>query len=95
MGKVSPDIFREEELSETIRCFTVLYDKFRKGLKEKDAVKNAWHGVVKVLDFILTGNYFNFNSFILLFETMLFIWLNPLVPGIPNLDPQYHLILSI
>ena len=52
MGKVSPDIFREEELSETIRCFTVLYDKFRKGLKEKDAVKNAWHGVVKVLDFI-------------------------------------------
>ena len=52
MGKVSPDIFREEELWKTVRYFTVLYDKFRKGLKEKDAVKNAWHGVVKLLDFI-------------------------------------------
>ena len=52
MGKVSPEIFSEEELSETVRCFAVLYDKFCKGLKEKDAVKNAWHGVVKVLDFI-------------------------------------------
>ena len=52
MGKVFPDIFREEELWKTVRYFTVLNDKFRKGLKKKDAVKNAWHGVVKVLDFI-------------------------------------------
>ena len=42
MEKVSLDISREEELSETVRSFPVLYDKSHKGFKEKDAVKNAW-----------------------------------------------------
>ena len=42
MKKVSPEISREEELSETVRGFPVLYDKSHKGFKEKDAVKNAW-----------------------------------------------------
>ena len=38
MEKVAPEISGEEELSETVRGFPVLYDK---GFKEKDAVKNA------------------------------------------------------
>ena len=46
MEKVSPDIFREEELSETVRGFRILYDTSRKGFKEKDAVKSAWNGMV-------------------------------------------------
>ena len=46
MEKVSPDIFREEELSETVRGFRILYDTSRKGFKEKDAVRNAWNGMV-------------------------------------------------
>ena len=41
MEKVSPYISREEELSKTVRSFQVLYDKFHKGFKEKDAVKNT------------------------------------------------------
>ena len=90
MEKVSPEISREEQLSET-----ALYDKSHKGFKEKDAVKYAWDGVVTALEFIPTGNYFYFNSSISFFETVLFIWPNPLVSGVPNLYPQYHLILSI
>ena len=39
------------------------------------------------LEFIQTGNYFYVNPFISVFETILFIWLNPLVPGISNLYP--------
>ena len=49
MEKVSLGISREEELSETVRSFLVLYDKSYKGFKEKDAVKNSWDGVVTVL----------------------------------------------
>ena len=41
MEKVSPEISRKEELSETDRGFPVLYDKSHKGFKEKDAVQNA------------------------------------------------------
>ena len=85
MEKVSPEISREEELSETVRSFPVLYDKSHKGFKEKDAVKNAWDGVVTALKFIPSCNYFYFNSSISFFETILFIWFNPLVPGVSNL----------
>ena len=42
MEKVSPEIYREEELSETVRGFQVLYGKSHEGFKEKAAVKNAW-----------------------------------------------------
>ena len=63
MENVSPEIFRKEELSVTVIVFPLLYDKSRKRFKEKDAVKNAWDGVVTALEFILTGNYFYFNSY--------------------------------
>ena len=46
------------------------------------------------LEFIQTGNYFCSNRLILFFETILFIWLNPLEYGGPILYPQYHLIQS-
>ena len=72
--------------------FSGLYYKFHKGFKEKDAFKNVWDGVATVLESIQTV-YFNFNSFIAFFETILFIWFNPLVPRVPSLYPQYHLIL--
>ena len=81
-------------MSKTVRSFSVLYCKSHKGFKEKDALKNAWDGVVTVWEFIQTGNYFYFNFFILFFETILFIRLNSLVAGIPSLYPQYHLILA-
>ena len=48
--------------------------------------------VATALEFIKTGNYFYFNSFISLFETVLFIWLNPLGPGVHSLYYQSHLI---
>ena len=92
MEKVSPEIFREEELLQTVRGFPVLH-KSHKMFKEKDSVKNALDGVVTALKFIQTGTYFYFNSFNSFFETILFIWLNPLVLAVPNLYPQYHLIL--
>ena len=41
MEKVLLDISSKEELSEFVRNFPVLQDKSRKGIKEKDAVKNA------------------------------------------------------
>ena len=94
MEKVSLDISRKEELSETVRSFPVFYDKSHKGFKEKNAIKNACDGVATAFEFIKTPNYFYFNSFIPFFETVLFIWLNPLVPGVPNLYSQYHLFLS-
>ena len=60
MDKVSPEIFREGELLQTVRDFPV-WHKSHKGFKEKDSVKNALDGVVKrwnlfepVLIFILT-----------------------------------------
>ena len=63
MENVSPEILRKEELSVTVIVFPLLCDKSRKRFKEKDAVKNAWDGVVTALEFILTGNYFYFNSY--------------------------------
>ena len=57
MEKVSPEIFRKEQLLETVRSFPVLYDKSHKGFKEKEA-KNAWDGVVTALEFIPTGILF-------------------------------------
>ena len=42
----------EEKLSETVRNFPVLYDKSKKGYKERDAVNNAWTEVARSLDFI-------------------------------------------
>ena len=68
---------------------SVLYEKSRKGFKEKDAEKNAWDGVATVLEFNLTTNCFYLNSFTSFFEILLFIWLNPLVPGVSNLFYQY------
>ena len=41
MKKVSLDVWKQEELLETVRGFPVLYDKSHKGFKEKDALKNA------------------------------------------------------
>ena len=35
MKKVSPEIFREEEMAETVRGFRLLYKKSAKGLKKK------------------------------------------------------------
>ena len=87
MEKVSLYISREEELLETVRSFSFLYDKSHKGFQEKDAVKNAWDGVAMVLEFIQTGNYFYVNPFISVFETILFIWLSLLVSGVSNLYP--------
>ena len=73
-------------------CFLVLLEFSYNGFRKKDAVKNACDGVATVLEFIKTGNYFYFNSFMSLFETVLFIWLSPLGPGVHNLYPQYNLI---
>ena len=84
MEKVSFDISREEELSETVRNFPLLYGKSHKGFKETDAVKNAWNGVATALEFNQTGNYFYVAPFIPVFETILFIWLIALVPGVSN-----------
>ena len=62
--------------------------------KEKDAVKNAVMEslVAAALEFVKTGNYFYFNSFVSLFETVLLIWLNPLGSGVHSLYYQPHLI---
>ena len=66
-GKVSLEISRKKELLESIKNFLVLYGKSNKGFKEKDALKNASDGAVTTLEFIQTGNYFCFNSFISFF----------------------------
>ena len=50
--------------------------------------------VATALEFIKTGNYLDFNSFISLFQTVLLIWLNPLGPGVHSLYYQSHLIYS-
>ena len=91
MEKASLDISRKEELVKTVRSFPVC-TKFHKRFREKDAVKNACNGVATALEFIKTGNYFYFNSFISLLKTVLFIWLNPLGPGVHSSYYQSHLI---
>ena len=93
MEKVFLDNSREEELSETVRNFPVLQVKYQKRFKEKDAVNNAKDGVATALEFIQIGNYFNFKPFISFCETILFIQLNPLEPGVLDLNSQYHLVL--
>ena len=65
--KISLQISREDELWETVRSFPVLYNRSLEGFKEKDAVKNAWDVVAEALEFIQTGDYFYFNSFISFF----------------------------
>ena len=93
MEKVFLDISREDELPETVRNFPVLQVKYHKRFKENDAVNNTWDGVATALEFIQTGNCFNFEPFISFCETISFIQLNPLVPGVADLNSQYHLVL--
>ena len=50
----------EERLSENVKMFPCLYDKTKKGYKEKDAVQNAWNAVAESLDFVEDGNLFFF-----------------------------------
>ena len=52
MEKISLDISREEELSEAVRIFSVLYE-YHKGFKVEDAMENGWNGIAKALRFIL------------------------------------------
>lgn len=47
----------EERLAEVVKSFPCLYDKTKKGYKEKDAVSNAWNSVADNLDFINDGMY--------------------------------------
>ena len=66
-----------QKLSEVFQiCMT------HNGFKEKDTVKNTCDGVATALGFIQIGNYIYFNFFISFFQTVLFMWLNPLVPTI-------------
>ena len=48
--------FEEVELSEAVQSFPVLYNKSKKGFKERDAVKSAWTEVASSLDFIENWN---------------------------------------
>ena len=79
MERVSLDISSKEKLSEIVRSPPVLYGKSRHGFKEKDALKKAWDGVTTATEFNLAVYYFYFLYF---FKIVLFIWLNPLVPGV-------------
>ena len=45
-------LFEEKKLSENFRNFPVLYDRSKKGFKERGAVENAWTKVGRSLDFI-------------------------------------------
>ena len=64
MKKVSLDISREKELSETAKVFRFCKDlKSHKGFKEKYVARNAWDGVATTLEFVQSGNYFYFNPF--------------------------------
>ena len=46
----------EEQLSEKVKEYPVLYDKAAKEYREKDAVKNAWRSFAETLDFGEDGN---------------------------------------
>ena len=83
-----------EKLSEVFRFCTTSLTQVLK----TDVLKNAWDGVATALGFIETGNHFYFNTFFSFFEKKVFIifmWLNPLVPGARNLYSQYYLTLSL
>ena len=45
-------LVQEEELSELIRSFPVIYDKREPSHKEKDVVQNAWKAIVESCDFV-------------------------------------------
>ena len=45
----------DELLAENVRLYPVLYDKSKKGFKERDVVQNAWAKVASMLDFVETG----------------------------------------
>ena len=49
----------EERLAETVKSFPCLYDKTKKGCKEKDVVTNAWNSVANQLDFIEDGKKYS------------------------------------
>ena len=51
MERASLDIFRDEELLETVRSFSALYEH-HKGFKERDAMKKYMDGVTTALQFI-------------------------------------------
>ena len=53
---MSLSIKQEEQLSEKVKEYPVLYDKAAKGYKENDAVNNAWRSVPETLDFAEDGN---------------------------------------
>ena len=50
-----------EELAEVIRRYPCLYDKSRKEYKDKNVAENAWKEVVNQLDFIESGESYNFS----------------------------------
>ena len=56
MEKISLNISREEELSETVKSFSVLYE-YHKGFKVKDAMKNACDVIATALEFILKPSH--------------------------------------
>ena len=58
------------EDEQEVRSFSVLYES-HKGFKEKKAIKNYMRWC--------------FNSVGIYLETISFIWLNSVVPGVPNL----------
>ena len=58
MKKVSLDISREEELSENVSSFQVLYSKSHNGFKEEVTMKNSRDGVATVLEFNLKIFFF-------------------------------------
>ena len=49
---MSLSIKEEEQLSEKVKEFPVLYDKAAKENKEKDAVNNVWRSAEESLDFV-------------------------------------------
>ena len=53
---MSLSITEEEQLSEKVKEFPLLYSKIAKGYKEKDAVNNAWRSVAETLDFAEDSN---------------------------------------
>ena len=53
---MSLGIKEEEQLSEKVKEFPVLYDKAAKGYREKDAVNNTRTSVAETLDFAKDGN---------------------------------------
>ena len=48
----SLNLLKEEELSEAIRSYPVIYDKRNRGYKDKNIVNNAWKEFVDSLDFV-------------------------------------------